>query len=58
MQECMKCKKFISKNKKGCWAFNELLAWGSPCPAWTDDSEWQKKLHKQVEEYKIKKGLV
>jgi len=57
MQECMKCKKFIRKSKKGCWAFNELLAWGSSCPAWTDDPEWQKKLQETIKKYAMQRGL-
>ncbi len=49
MENCRDCKK---RRGRKCAALSALGAWGENCIAWTDDPDWQKKLKKEVEDYR------
>jgi len=61
---CDTCKKAIIRDgvPRECVVLlkgknDTLPIWGPNCSAYTDDPEWDKRVERQVEEYKVTQGL-
>lgn len=52
MRTCKTCtKKFLSG--RGCKVLTVMIGKKQECWAWSDDPNWEKKVKKEVQEYKL-----